>query len=188
MTIEFLSLAELLKLYRERRNLNQRQFAAQLNLDSSLVSRWENQLRVPNLDHFRQVALILGLREEQAQNLIDARDNVVAEVLVLHELLSLYLFRTQLTDTQLLERLDAVNREKLQAWRRGSRIPTNPELIALAQALSFDREQSSKLLSARPRLVLSAAVLSFILLGSGQVTENQVAELINKGVEIVAQA
>src|SRR5215212_5697383 len=127
MTVEFLSLAELLKLYRERRNLNQRQFAAQLNLDSSIISRWENQLRVPTLDHFRQMVLVLGLREEEAQNLIDARDNVVAEALALHELLSLYLFRAQLTDAQLLDRF-AVNREKLQAWRRGSRIPTNTEL------------------------------------------------------------
>lgn len=184
MTIEYLSLSELLHLYRERRNISQRQLAIQLNLDPSLISKWENQSRVPSLTTIQQIAHALKLQSDQEIKLADARDALVAEPLALHELLSLYLHRIPLTDSQIIKRLGDSSRDKLRAWRRGSSVPSNQEMVLLARTLEFDQHQIDKLLTAKPRLHLSQEELEFILLGSGRIRMEHVSEVLAKGIEL----
>ena len=141
---------------------------------------------MPNQEHLQLLVDVLQLDESQSRSLFNAQDGVVAESLALHEILSLYLDQTDLTDAQILGRLGNRVPNKLRDWRRRAAIPTNAELAIIIQTFELNDERASKLRSAKPRLSYSAEALAFILLGSGKIVEAQVDELVEKGVEIAS--
>jgi transcriptional regulator with XRE-family HTH domain len=60
MTVEYLSFNELLRLYRERKGLNQQQLAHKLGIDASLLSKWETVLRIPILVKVKKLHFALS--------------------------------------------------------------------------------------------------------------------------------
>ncbi len=183
LTIESLSLGELTKLYRERRGFNQRELAQSLQQDPTLVSRWERGLRYPSLVNVQAITQALDLSPVEQQNLINALDYDVAEYLALHELLSLYLDRSRLTENQVAQRLQ-VGRDKVRSWRRGATIPTNADIESIIQQVSLGQEQAAKLRQAKPHLRFPAEVLQFIFSSNRNILEEQIAELIPRGVTV----
>lgn len=186
VTTEYLSLSELLTLYRNRCRLTQRQLATHISYDPSLISRWERGLRLPTLVDLEVVKQALNLTVHEHQNLINARNGVVAETLTFHEILTLYLNQIELNDDQLAKHLQVSTRQ-LRRWRLGERLPTNQQLTDLTQTLQLTQEQISRLQSANPVLRLDKKVLEFILVGSGTVPYEQLAEFSPRGVVLMVQ-
>ena len=172
MTIEYLSFSELLRLYRRRSMMSQKQLAKKINLDPSVISRWERDLRMPSMANVHDIAVNLNLSVSEKQNLCDAHTGLSAEALVFHELLSLYLDRSELSDTEIASSLYTVSRYRLRQWRLGADVPTNEEIADMAQCLKFDQAISNKLLIAIPRFRLDDAVIKFILLGTERSIQN----------------
>jgi transcriptional regulator with XRE-family HTH domain len=187
MTVEYLSFEELLKLYRERRNLSQRQLAEKLRFDPSYISKWQTLLRNPSKENVDRIAEALGLNSYEKQNLQLAREGELrAESLWLHELLSLYLDRVGLSESQIAGRL-GIGPDKLRNWRKGVKSPSNRELDNVIEVFNFDQDQSTRLRSAKPLVTLPPQNLEFVLRGAGFPTE-QIRELITRGVEIIASS
>lgn len=186
MTTEYLSLSELLTLYRNRCRLSQRQLAIHINYDPSLISRWERGLRLPALADLEVVKQALNLTVHEHQNLINARNSVVAETLTFHEILTLYLDQIELNDDQLAKHLQISTRQ-LRRWRLGERLPTNQQLTDLMRTLRLTQEQVSRLQSANPLLRLDQKVLEFILVGSGVIPREQLSELSTRGIVLMVQ-
>jgi transcriptional regulator with XRE-family HTH domain len=188
LTIEYLDLPELLKLYQERRNLSQQQLAKQINVLPSLLSMWTKGRRRPNRRYLDSIAAALALNWSEKQNLFAALqgDNQVAEKLALHEMVSLYLDRRELKESEIMGKL-GVNQDKLREWRRGTAIPMDKDLEKMIALFGFSEEEAHKLREAKPRLSFSPEILGFILLGSPAVSKEQIKELIQKGgAEITA--
>lgn len=183
MTIEALSFGELTKLYRERRGLNQRELAQQLQISSTLLSKWERGLRYPSLANVQMITQTLTLSLLEHQNLRNALDYDVSINLSLHELLSIYLDRSELTETEIARRLK-IGRDKLRHWRRGQAIPTNAELEQIIEQVGLDEEQAEKLRYATPQLFFSEDVLRFIFAANRQISADQLGELVSKGMQL----
>lgn len=186
--IGYLSFAELLKLYRERKNLSQKELAKKLNIDPSFISRWETERRLPSILQVRTIAKKLGLNSSETQNLIEALDGISIEALYRHELFSLYLDRTNLNESQIAARL-GTNERKLRDWRKGKSVLAGSELDSIIEKLyNLGVEQSENLALAEVRISLPKDVLEFIL-GNRELSlsREQVVDLLKKGgVGIVA--
>jgi transcriptional regulator with XRE-family HTH domain len=179
MTVEYLSFNELLKLYRERKGLSQQQLAHKIGVEPSLLSKWETVLRTPRKENVNIIADALKLNLDERQNLqLALKGNLIPEALALHELLSLYLDRTELNDSHIAS-LVTINKDKLRDWRIGARLPTNKELDILIEVLKFTPEQINKLRSAKPRVFVPIDI-GFLLMGAGFPKE-QLIELITRG-------
>jgi predicted XRE-type DNA-binding protein len=128
------------------------------------------------------IAKALQLKSREINNLnIAMKEGSVSETLVLHELVSLYLDRTNLSQKQIATRL-GITQDKLKDLRTGVRFPSSDDIENIIQMFNLNYEQSNKLFSAEPGLSLPANVFVFALRGAG-LSDGQITELTRRGVQ-----